>query len=416
MLKYKIDTSLNKYIKKIPFDFQVYEKSIYEPTKEGDYLVFCLKKINISTLEAIRTFAKVNDISLKKIGFAGLKDKYAYTEQFLSLPKDYENKIKYFSFIIFNNKKIKTFKEFLSKEKIFEIYKKNCNQKIFSLEKLGYITKKISLGDLKGNEFIITLHHIQRELFKRLQRNIKIIKRYGVANYFGEQRFGSLKDRSNFIILEAIRDNFEKAIYIYFIEGRDPNLRKYWKNWEKLYGKLRHSLEDFEKDVILGLKRGLSFKKAFQIFPKNIKLMFYFAFQSFIWNKILAIYIKRKYPSGEVKFINKLPLYFYYEVYDYEYLKNLEIPYLGYKYKIEDPLLEEILNNTLQNFSIDKNLYELDFFNLKIFTDGKRKVLIDKDILNLNIIKKEKNKLTLKFFLPTGSYATILLRKLLFLK
>ena len=415
MSKYEIDTSLNKYIKKTPYDFQVYEKSIYNPEKEGKYLFLRLRKINISTLEAIRTFAKVNNIPLKEIGFAGLKDKYAYTEQFLSLPKDYENKIKYFSFIIFNQK-VKSFEKVFQKEKIFEIYKRNFKQKIFSVEKIGYLKNKLSLGDLKGNEFIITLHNIHSKLFKQIRKNIQIVKKFGVANYFGEQRFGSLKDRSNFIILEATKGNFEKAIYIYFLEGRDPSLKKYWGDWESLYKKLKDSLEDFERDVILGLKRGLSFKKAFQIFPKNIKLMFYFAFQSFIWNKILSIYIKRKYPSGKVKFITNLPLYFYYEVYDYEYLKNLEIPYLGYKYEVKDPLLKDIFKSILKNFNIDESLYDMNFFNLKIFTDGKRKAIVDKDVLNINILKKEKGKLKLKFFLPTGSYATILLRKITFLR
>ena len=415
MSKYKIDTSLDKHIKKTPFDFQVYEKSIYNPEKEGNYLFLCLRKINTSTLEAIRTFAKVNNIPLKEIGFAGLKDKYAYTEQFLSLPKDYEDKIKYFSFIIFN-RKVKSFEKIFPKEKIFEIYKNNFKLKIFSIEKIGYIKNKLSLGDLKGNEFIVILHNIHSKFFKQIKKNLQIVKKYGVANYFGEQRFGSLKDRSNFVILEAIKGNFEKAIYIYFLEGRDKVLKKYWGDWENLYKKLKDSLEDFERDVILGLKRGLSFKKAFQIFPKNIKLMFYFAFQSFIWNKILSIYIKRKYPSGKVKFITNLPLYFYYEVYDYEYLKNLEIPYLGYKYEVKDPLLKDIFKSILKNFNIDESLYDMNFFNLKIFTDGKRKAIVDKDILNINILKKEKGKLKLKFFLPTGSYATILLRKIIFLK
>ena len=416
MPKYKIDTSLDTFIKKTPFDFQVYEKSIYEPKKEGNFLFVKLRKVNISTLEAIRTLSKFLEIPLKEIGFAGLKDKYAYTEQYLSFPKEFENKLKYKTFLIKGNKKFETFENSFSKNQIFELYIKDFKQKIFSIEEVGYIEKNLSLGDLRGNNFIITIKNLDKALYKRLLKNIKIVKKYGFANYFGEQRFGSLKDRNSFIILEALKENYEKALYIYFIEGRDPSLKKLWGKWEKLYGKLKYSLEDFEKDVILGLKRGLSFKKAFQIFPKNIKLMFYFAFQSFIWNKVLSIYIKRKYKSGEVKFITSLPLRFYYEVYDYDYLKTLEVPYLGYKHKVKDKLLKEILENILKTWGITKEFYETKFFNLNIFTDGLRKAIVEKEVLKLKILKRERKKVTLNFFLPTGSYATILLRKLLFLK
>lgn len=49
--------------------------------------------------------------------------------------------------------------------------------------------KKLRRGVLKGNHFTLTLHECDGD-FALLEKNISIIKEQGIPNYFGEQRFG----------------------------------------------------------------------------------------------------------------------------------------------------------------------------------------------------------------------------------
>ena len=166
--------SIYKHLKQSPEDFIV-EEVLPENflKKEGSYNVYKLEKTNLSTLQVIRFLSKKLKILPSQIGFAGLKDKYAVTTQYLTIPKD----CKLDDFCVERKKK---------KEK-------------FCIKKVGKSDKPLSLGDNKGNIFTITLRNINKELRKNIYKNLEIINQYGLANYFGEQRFGSVKARNDFI-------------------------------------------------------------------------------------------------------------------------------------------------------------------------------------------------------------------------
>ncbi|NPA53120.1 MAG: tRNA pseudouridine(13) synthase TruD [Aquificae bacterium] len=94
-----------------------------------------------------------------------------------------------------------------------------------------------------------------------------------------------------------------------------------------------------------------------------------------------------------------------------DYLKNLEIPYTGKVFKIEDDILKRIIKETLKKYKIREEDIEREVIGIKVLTDGKRKAIVfPKD---LKVKHKKDDSLELDFFLPAGSYATILLRNIL---
>ena len=384
---------LKKHIKLEPQDFIVKEKIDISIKEDGDFQIFKLKKSNLSTIQVIRFLAHLLKIKPSEIGFAGLKDKYAITTQYISVPKGVNLPEKVC---------------FEKKEKWKETTKPNFGKTpTFCLEKLGHSDKPISVGDNEGNYFEITVKNLNKDLKKRIFSNFEIVKKYGFANYFGEQRFGSVDARNDFIFLHLMKGNIEKALKTYF-SIKAP--LKNWGNWELFYKDIKGKVEQYEKDLILGLKRGLPFEKAIRILPKNIRLMFNFAFQSFLWNEYLRKYIESKYPYKRVPFINKWKLSFYLEVYDFEYLRNLEIPFTMKKFKTNDKLLKRIIEQTLKKYNVQPDWFEKEIIGIKVLTDDKRKaVCIPRD---LKISSKQKDSLKLEFFLPKGSYATVLIRKL----
>ncbi|SNR61426.1 tRNA pseudouridine(13) synthase TruD [Desulfurobacterium atlanticum] len=383
---------LYAHIKKYPEDFVVEEIPDIEVKSSGKFDVYKLEKRNVSTLESVRLISRFLKIPLKSIGFAGLKDKYAVTTQFITVPSgSLEDR---FGFVHENGwRRTESF---------------NKGKTCFFLEKVGKTDEPLSLGKIKGNRFTVKIRNFEKNMRERFYRNLQIVKLFGFANYFGEQRFGSVKSRDDFVLKYLLKGDFETALKVYFL-GKEKI--SFITSWRDIYKTLKPALEEYEKDMIKGLLRGLSAEKAFRILPKNVRLMFNFAFQSFLWNEILALYIKERYPYVQIPFVNNWKLNFYLEVDDLNYLKNLEIPYTGKVYNVKDRLLKRIMEKVFRLRGVEKEFFDREVAGMKVLTDGIRKAVVFPE--DFRIVSKTKKDVVLQFKLPPGSYATILLRKLL---
>jgi len=151
-------------------DFIVDEVPLFDkPSDKGNYLIAKIQKQDMSTMEMLSTLER--DLQCFSIGYAGLKDKYATTTQYISLPLKYSR-----DFEKLRHPKIKVLESFRSKE-------------------------KLNIGDLKGNRFFIRLKDVGLENADKLGEILDDIMRNGMPNYFGYQRFG--RDSANF---EKARD------------------------------------------------------------------------------------------------------------------------------------------------------------------------------------------------------------------
>lgn len=173
-------------IKQKPEDFIVKEISTVKPQKQGRYTYFWLKKKEYTTLDAMEKIAAQLRIPVKKLGFAGNKDKNAVTEQMCSAEGVAESRL--------NTIKLKD----------------------IEVSYAGKGNLPISLGDLEGNEFAIVVRNIDSE--PKLSTHF--------VNYFGEQRFS----KNNALVGKAIvKKDFKKAVEL-VLEGKgktEHNVKKY---------------------------------------------------------------------------------------------------------------------------------------------------------------------------------------------
>ncbi|MBU1643159.1 tRNA pseudouridine(13) synthase TruD [bacterium] len=139
-------------------DFIVDEIPLYEEGKHGNYLHMHIKKTDMSTMDMIAVLEE--QTRFHNISYAGLKDKYATTTQYICMPSSYQ---KYFA--KFKHPQIEILDTFLRKE-------------------------KLNIGDLKGNRFKIRLRDVTPGSAERLDEVLADIVRQGMPNYFGYQRFG----------------------------------------------------------------------------------------------------------------------------------------------------------------------------------------------------------------------------------
>lgn len=159
--------------------FAKYSTSGKVSRRTGKYNLFLLRKRGMTTHSALEIIRK--KFAPRRIGFAGLKDKKAVTEQYITMEGGHD----------------------FSEENI-------------ELTEAGTTDRMLSKGDLVGNQFSITLHGCNT---KRLEQAVKEINRKGFPNYFGPQRFGM--HRNNHVIGRLIvKRKFGKALDLINRSGR----------------------------------------------------------------------------------------------------------------------------------------------------------------------------------------------------
>ena len=158
--RYLTHAPVDVYFKQSKDDFVVTEVPLYEFSGEGEHLILKVRKKDLSTWDMVGVLSDHIGVKSRDIGYAGLKDKNAMTVQYISLHRNFEDKVDTFE---------------------------HPNIKI--LEKT-YHNNKIRVGHLKGNKFFIRLKRVQPMHRDILESALSQISSFGMPNYFGFQRFG----------------------------------------------------------------------------------------------------------------------------------------------------------------------------------------------------------------------------------
>ena len=148
---------------------QLHGKRHPRKDERGGHLWFTMKKTDVDFFKAIDALAKGLGISTKDISYSGTKDKLAITSQTISVKGAKANQIE-------------------------------C-LRIKGLELSDFREKRrpVRLGEHNGNTFRITVRNIKGDETDIVKERLEHFRKHGFVNYFGEQRFGSVR-KSNHII------------------------------------------------------------------------------------------------------------------------------------------------------------------------------------------------------------------------
>ncbi|MBB1318034.1 tRNA pseudouridine(13) synthase TruD [Shewanella sp. SR43-4] len=170
-------------------DFIVQEILPFTPTGEGEHHMLHVRKNGMNTVYVAEILAKFAKVHPKEVTYAGQKDKNAITEQWFG--------------IRIPGKETPEWAQ-LNDEKL-------------TILSSSRHSKKLRIGALLGNRFVLTLRNITdaTDVDMRLQQIAKL----GVPNYFGEQRFGH--DGKNLILGRQmlsggrnIKDRHKRSMYL----------------------------------------------------------------------------------------------------------------------------------------------------------------------------------------------------------
>lgn len=143
-----------------PEDFIVREQLSFTPGEGGEHLWLLVQKRLWNTMDAAQWLAKHAKLPLRAVGFSGLKDRRAVTEQWFSLHLP--------------GKADPDFSQ--------------LPEGLSILQQVRH-SRKLNRGTHIANEFVLRLRELKGDM-DALPERLSAIAAMGVPNYFGEQRFG----------------------------------------------------------------------------------------------------------------------------------------------------------------------------------------------------------------------------------
>ncbi len=381
-------------IKRVPDDFQVFELTDLEPGRKGSQGLYELEKRGLSTFEAIREIARHLKRPPKTINAGGLKDKYAVTRQLVTIA----------------GKPVKPLR-----------------LKGLKLTPKGRVDRPITGAQLKGNRFRIVLRDLPREACALLRQRARLAADGGLPNYFDEQRFGSMRGGEGFIARKLIDGDFEAGLRLHLAAPskldasrqrvQRKRLADLWGKWDEAFAVLPRSNERSIVNYLRDHPQG--FKRAFELIEGRLAQLYLFAYQSYVWNEILAGSLRRKssaeslfevrYAPGKLLFSERPTA----EVLGALAEQSIPLPARKAVYGSDE--LGAAAAEALAAEKLELENFRLRGMKKLRFRAGERKALVRPGGLKCSEAQPDeiyggKSKLRLEFEMPPGAYATILLK------
>lgn len=283
----KIKEEITDFIvREITLDGKICSGKLEIQESKGDYTCFVMEKRGIDTLTAFRIIARFFGISSKRFSAAGLKDAKAITFQLVCVDN-------------------------ISPENLKKFHDTGNKVFIHSIFKLPF---KIKPGMLLGNQFEITIRNPivkqHSELEKRIKDILDEIKvAGGIPNYYGYQRFGTIRPNTHIIGKYIISKKFEEAVkeiltHIYPYESpKVKEARKFlhetW-NFKKALDLFPKRLHHERKLIYYLADHPNDYIGALRNLPIQVRRLYIGAYQAYLFNKVISRRLKKGYLFNEV--------------------------------------------------------------------------------------------------------------------
>jgi tRNA pseudouridine13 synthase len=267
-------------LRRSPEDFEVDEISV-RPADDaaGKYVIARVWHRNWEANRLFRRLGSNLHVGRSSVGFAGTKDGRSVATQLMSF-----------------NAPIEAVKGLeIPDVKILDAYTSN---------------RSISIGDLIGNRFSVVVNEVDvdldvREVCGAVRERLESIG--GFPNYFGVQRFGSVRPITHLIGKDLSRGDPEGAVMRYIAnpmnngsEGDDArSALQQSRDFEKAMAEFP-SRFTFERVMISHLVENPGdYIGALRRLPRNLLMMFVHAYQSYMFNRMLSERLRRGLPIHE---------------------------------------------------------------------------------------------------------------------
>lgn len=380
-------------IKVRPEDFVVEELTTIPIKRNGPFTLVKLTKQYWNTLDAIDYIARELGIPRRNLARAGLKDRYSFSTQYLTIKGHWHRPFQ----------------------------TENLQMTV-----VGHTQRPMSPFFLRGNRFVITLRDCSTQELSCIERNAPHIRTHGIVNYFDEQRFGSARHKKGFFAQKLALSHFQGALklllcYPYKEEGKQERQFKHycnehWGQWRDCY---QHAPAKHRKIISALIEHPRGYKDAIKTIDRELLNLYLLAYQSYLFNEIVREYVETltddpvriHYNLGTFAFFRHCP--------HEQCTPNTMIPLLNEKSHCRGHL-GSIIQAVLDREGIrikDFALRKMRFRGVRFKPSQRPLMIIPNGFVVADPQKDERyphhSKITIKFEMPPGSYATLVLKRLL---
>ena len=381
-------------LKCLPEDFEVEELARIK-LADGPFAVYRLTKQGIGTPEAISAVQRRWKLTRRQISFGGLKDKHAVTRQWVTIHRG---------------------------------PRRDLQQERLTLEYQGQVAEPFGPHDIDGNRFRIVIRDVSAAEGRAILDRMQQLATVGVPNYFDDQRFGSLGISGEFIARPWCQGDYERALWLALAEAnphdrptdRDEKriLQQHWGRWAECKAAMPKSSR--RSIVTYLVDHPTDYRRAFALLPVDMRGLYLSAFQSDLWNRCVAVWLKQHIPdaslfdvdlgNGRYPFVRTLPAAIPAEFF------QTSLPLPSARLHLEESPLLPLYESVLAERGLTLRELRVKYPRDSFFSKGERLAMLqvkpDAAQLGDDDQYPGQKRVTLQFALPRGAYATIVIKRL----
>jgi tRNA pseudouridine13 synthase len=382
-------------LKCLPEDFRVEELTTARADGPGRYTFYRLTKRNVGTIEVIGAVCRRWNLAGRRVSYAGLKDRHASTIQYLT---------------------------------IADGPMRSMADRNFELEPVGRLDQPYTSRLIRGNRFEIVLRGLTDRQRDRIAAQVDAVARDGLPNYFDDQRFGSVGAETQFIAHAWLCGQYERALRLALVESSPSDrsaqkelkgiLSSHWGRWREAKAQLPRS--SARSIVTYLVDHPTDFRGAFARIRRELRTLYFSAFQSHLWNLALARWLECSLRPDQIVPVSlKLGRFPFPRQLDETQAGRLGqsvLPLPCARSAPPEGCLGELYAELLQNFRLAWRDLRVKHLRDVFFSKGSRSCLVFPQQVAAQPVNDAlhpgRHGFHLAFDLDKGSYATILVKRL----
>lgn len=382
-------------LKEIPEDFRVRELLEWPEVPGGTHIVHLLHKEKLSTAEALALLVREARVDREAIAYAGLKDRQAVTDQFISI-----------------------------EGRAVELSLPNLR-----VTPVGTTDRALTSRMSSGNAFTVVVRDLVPHKAAQLRRALPSLIKTGFPNYFDDQRFGCLRHGQGFPMRSVLLGDYERALQQFVAEpspvaiSGDVKLKRTlqlrWRDWEACARIARGPA--YEPLFAHLLAHPDDFRGALEHVPLRQRVIHAFAYQSFLWNRAVSRLLRGGVHGAQRLRLSTLAG----DLVAWKYLAPereakllaMQTPLFGPDGDGGSPPFRKAMIEELRAAGLQRRDFAEHVVPGMVWKEEPRAVLIKPTgVADVRIEPDELHngrlKATLQFALPRGAYATMLIKRL----
>jgi tRNA pseudouridine13 synthase len=329
-----------------------------------------------------------------RISYGGLKDRHALTVQYLTISEGPLHPM---------------------------------HQHSLELQPLGRLPHPYGPRHFQGNRFAVVLRDLGAEAVTSAARAVEELPRDGLPNYFDTQRFGSVSPSGDFVAHAWLAGDSERALRLAIAEPNPSDrpdaraekaiVREFWTRWPEAKAALGRS---HARSIVTYLvDHPTDFRGAFARVRRDLRSLYFSAYQSHIWNLMLARLIDQATRPEQRTWLDfkvaRLPIHRGLTPEQSEDLARWLIPLPSSRNKLPEGPVRDLALAVMRDLGLVWEQLRVKHLKDVFFSKGLRPALFFPADLEHNLAADDlypgRRKLSLAFNLPKGAYATLVVKR-----